>query len=194
MVEQLQDGAIAAGIGAHSNSDAPLARGRLRVTSSRPMDSLFRWIESSALSVWTRESTSLIAYPAILSAHAIGMALAAGVNAAIALRLLGAASEIPMAEMRRYAGVAWIGFAINAVSGMLLLIAYPTKALTNPMFYLKLSLIAVGLALFVAVNRRLEQWTSEARTWIGIALLVSWGSAIVAGRLLAYTYRRLMAG
>src|SRR5262245_7807027 len=58
------------------------------------MDPVFRWIESSALSVWTRESTSLIAYPAILSAHAIGMALAAGVNAAIALRLLGAASEI----------------------------------------------------------------------------------------------------
>jgi len=144
------------------------------------MDSLFRWIESSALSVWTRESASLIAYPAILSAHAIGMALAAGINAAIALRLLGAASEIPAAELRRYAGVAWIGFVINAVSGMLLLIAYPTKALTNPMFYLKLSLIVVGLAVFVAVNRRLEQWTSAARTWIGIALLASWGGAIVA--------------
>ena len=158
------------------------------------MDPVFRWIESSALSVWTRESTSLIAYPAILSAHAIGMALAAGVNAAIALRMLGAAFEIPAVEMRRYAGVAWIGFAINAVSGMLLLIAYPTKALTNPMFYLKLSLIAVGLALFVAVNRRLDQWTSTTQTWIGIALLTSWGGAIVAGRLLAYTYRRLMAG
>jgi hypothetical protein len=44
------------------------------------MDSVFRWVESSALSVWTRESTSLIAYPAILSAHAIGMALAAPGN------------------------------------------------------------------------------------------------------------------
>src|SRR5262249_35998233 len=155
--------------------------GGSRVTSSRPMDSMFRWIESSALSVWTRESTtSLIAYPAILSAHAVGMALAAGINAAIALRLLGAASEIPAVEMRRYAGVAWIGFAINAVSGMLLLIAYPTKALTNPMFYLKLSLIAVGLAVFVAVNRRLERWTSAAQTWIGVALLASWGGAIVA--------------
>ena len=166
----------------------------IRVTSSRPMDPVFRWIESSALSVWTRESTSLLAYPAILSAHAIGMALAVGVNAAIALRLLGAAPGIPEVEMRRYGGVAWIGFAVNAVSGMLLLIAYPTKAMTNPIFYLKLSLVAVGLAVFVAVNKRLEPWTSTAQTWIGIALLVSWGGAIVAGRLLAYTYRRLMAG
>jgi hypothetical protein len=48
------------------------------------MDPFFRWIESTPLSVWTRESTSVLAFPAILSVHAIGMALAAGVNAAIA--------------------------------------------------------------------------------------------------------------
>ena len=158
------------------------------------MDPVFRWIESSALSVWTRESTSIFAYPAILSAHAIGMAMAAGVNAAIALRLLGVAPGIPPAEMRRYAGVAWSGFALNAFSGLLLLVAYPTKALTNPLFYVKLSLIAVGLGLFVAVNKRLERCTAAAERWFAVALLTSWGGAIVAGRLLAYTYRRIMAG
>jgi hypothetical protein len=158
------------------------------------MDPVFRWIESSALSVWTRESTSLVAYPAILSAHAIGMGLVAGVNAAIALRLLGVAPGVPTVEMRRYAGVAWFGFVLNAVSGMMLLIAYPTKALTNPMFYAKMSLVAVGLGLFAAVNKRIEQWTGPAQKRIAVALLVSWGGAIVAGRLLAYTYRRLMAG
>jgi len=160
----------------------------------RPMNPVFRWIESSALSVWTRESTSLLAYPAILSAHAIGMGLVAGVSAAIALHLLGVAPDIPTGEMRRYAVVAWIGFALNAVSGVMLLIAYPTKALTNPLFYLKLSLVAVGLSLFVAVNKRLETTKAAARLWLGISLLASWGGAIIAGRLLAYTYRRLMAG
>lgn len=165
------------------------------------MDAVFRWIESSSLSIWTRESTSLFAYPAILSAHAIGMALAAGVNAAIALRLLGVAPGIPTPEMRRYVGVAWIGFWINAVSGAMLLIAYPTKALTNPVFYMKLSLIVVGLGMFVLVNRRLsgepapvERWTATKQKWIGVALLVSWGGAITAGRLLAYTYRRVLVG
>ena len=164
------------------------------------MDPLFSWIESSSLSVWTRESTSLFAYPAILSAHAIGMALAAGVNAAIALHLLGVAPGIPTRELRRYVGVGWFGFWLNAISGMILLIAYPTKALTNPVFYLKLSLIAVGMGIFVAVNRRARDsrpagaWTSATRRRIGIASLVSWGGAITAGRLLAYTYHRLMAG
>jgi len=165
------------------------------------MYSWFGWIESSSLSVWTRESTSLLAYPAILSAHAIGMGVAAGINAAIALRLLGAAPGIPIGEMRRYAIVVWIGFAINALSGLMLLIAYPTKALTNPVFYLKLSLIAAGMGTFVLLDRalsrdstRADAWSSTARRWIGVASLVSWGGAIVAGRLLAYTYRHIMAG
>ena len=67
------------------------------------MDPVFRWIESSALSVWTRESTSLLAFPAILSAHAIGMALAAGVNAAIALHLLGDEARTLPASADRFA-------------------------------------------------------------------------------------------
>ena len=161
---------------------------------------MFRWIESSALSIWTRESTSLLAYPAILSAHAIGMALAAGVNAAIALCLLGIIPGAPISEMRRYARVVWIGFWINAVSGVMLLVAYPTKALTNPLFYVKLSLIALGLWLFVVVGGRrhgepaVRRWTSAQQKALGVALLVTWGGAITAGRLLAYTYRRLFVG
>jgi hypothetical protein len=164
------------------------------------MNGVFRWIESSALSVWTRESTSLLAYPAILSAHTIGMAFAAGVNVAIALHLLGVAPGIPTAELRRYTGVLWIGFWLNAVSGAMLLIAYPTKAMTNPIFYLKLTLIAIGLGIFSVVTRRLvrepalEGWTPARKKLIGIASIVSWGGAITAGRLLAYTYRHLMAG
>ena len=164
------------------------------------MDATFRWIESSALSVWTRESTSLLAYPAILSAHTIGMAFAAGVNVAIALRLLGVSAGLPIAELRRYSSVLWSGFWVNAASGVMLLIAYPTKAMTNPVFYLKLTLIAIGLAIFAVVTRRLarepalEGWTPARKKLVGVVALVSWGGAITAGRLLAYTYRHLMAG
>jgi len=164
------------------------------------VDALFRWIESSALSVWTRESTSVLAYPAILSAHTIGMAFAAGVNAAIALRLLGVSPGIPLVEMCRYTAVLWIGFWLNAASGVMLLIAYPTKAMTNPIFYVKLTLIAIGMAIFAVVTRQLgrepalEGWTLPKKRFVGIAALVTWGGAITAGRLLAYTYRHLFAG
>jgi hypothetical protein len=163
------------------------------------MDPFLRWIESTPLSVWTRESTSVLAFPAILSAHAIGMALAAGVNAAIALHLLGVGAGIPTRELRRFVGVLWIGFWMNAASGVLLLVAYPTKALTNPVFYVKLLLIATGIGIFVVINRRLfrdsmpgDDWVARPGRFLAVASLVCWAGAITAGRLLAYTHRRLL--
>jgi hypothetical protein len=165
------------------------------------MQSLFAWIESTPLSIWTRESTSVWAFPGILAAHAIGMGLAAGVSVAIALRLFGVVAGGPVAEMRRFAPVLWSGFALNTASGILLLIAYPTKALTNPVFYLKLALIALAMAIFVAIERQLLQEGAPASRWppktwrlLAALSLASWAGAITAGRLLAYTYRHLLAG
>ncbi|HTB12628.1 MAG TPA: hypothetical protein VK752_13695, partial [Bryobacteraceae bacterium] len=109
------------------------------------MHPFFLWLEATPLSTWIRESTSIWAFPAILSLHTIGMGFAAGLNAAVDLRILGFAPAVPLLELRRFLPVMWIGFWVNAVSGVLLLIAYPTKALTNPVFYVKLSFIALAL-------------------------------------------------
>jgi len=148
------------------------------------------WLESTAFSEWVRGSPSLFAFPGILSCHTVGMGLAAGVNAAIAIRILGAAPKVPIGEMRKFLPVMWFGFWLNFVSGIGLLIGYPTKALTNPDFYLKLSLIAAGVWLVGRISERLESFPKGLAT----ASLICWGGAIVSGRLLAYTYRHLMAG
>ena len=148
------------------------------------------WVESTAFSDWVRGAPTVFAFPAILCAHTIGMGLVAGINAAIALRILGVASSVPVAEMRRFLPAMWFGFWLNFFSGIVLLIAYPTKALTNPDFYLKLTLIAGGIWLVGRIRERLE----DLPTKLAVASLVCWGGAIVSGRLLAYTYRHLMAG
>lgn len=160
------------------------------------MIELLARLEATRMSVWLRESTSVMAYPAILSAHAIGMGLAAGINLAIALRLLGAGRAIPPAELRRFVPVMWFGFWLNAASGVALLIAYPTKALTNPVFYLKLSLIAVALGIFTLIRRQVfeaSQKRGPSLRFLAAASLLSWAGAITSGRLLAYTYTRLFA-
>jgi hypothetical protein len=150
------------------------------------MDRFFIWLEATGLSTWVRESPSLFAFPSVLSIHALGMGLVAGLNAAIALRILGVAPGVPFKEMTKFMPVMWFGFWINAISGVLLLIAYPTKALTNPMFYLKLALI--GLAVMSAVKAARK----PSKFWAAMSL-GGWVGAIAAGRLLAYTYTRLMA-
>jgi len=159
------------------------------------VDPFFIWLETSALSVWVRESPSVFAFPIILACHTVGMGFLAGMNAAIALRLLGFAPGVPLAAARRVFPVLWAGFWLNAVSGVVLLIGYPTKALTNPVFYFKLLCVALGLVVQTVIRRRLlEDEQSDVPFWgkmFACASLAVWTAVIFSGRFLAYTYVKL---
>src|ERR1700680_4970124 len=100
-------------------------------------------IEGTGFSTWLRESESPFAFYFILLFHTFGLALLVGANAVVDLRLLGIARAIALASLKRLFRVMWIGFAMNAITGMLLVVAYPTKSLTNPDFYIKLALIGL---------------------------------------------------
>jgi hypothetical protein len=156
-------------------------------------DPFFAWLESSALSVWLVESPSLFAFPGILAIHTVGLGLLAGLNAALDLRLLGVARGIPPPAFMRLLPVMWLGLWANVLSGVALLLAYPTKALTNPVFYLKLGLIAGALGILRALLKAIRSGAAiESRTRMLAAVsLVVWAAAIAAGRLLAYTCTRL---
>jgi hypothetical protein len=161
------------------------------------LNAFLLWLEGTALSTWVRESTSVFAFPAILSVHAIGMGLAVGVNVAFAVRLLGFAPGVPPHELRRFAPIMWLGFWMNAASGVLLFLGYPTKALTNPVFYMKMSLIAVGLWLYVLMYRQLipesRPGLSGPAAFLAWSSLACWAGAVTTGRLLAYTAHRILA-
>jgi hypothetical protein len=167
------------------------------------LNDFFLWLEATAPSTWVRESTSVFAFPTILSAHAIGMGLAVGVNAAVALRLLGFAAGVPPRELLRFAPVMWFGFWLNTASGLVLLLGYPTKAFTNPVFYMKLTLIALGMWLYVVMTRQLaadlnvradlKVRTPRTHRFLGAASLACWAGAVTTGRLLAYTAHRILA-
>ena len=49
----------------------------------------------------------MFAFPGILALHAIGMGFAAGLAAALDLRILGVAPGVPLAEFRRFLPVLW---------------------------------------------------------------------------------------
>lgn len=124
------------------------------------------------------------------------MALLAGSNAALDLRILGLAPRVPLSAMEKFYPVMWFGFMINAVSGVLLLVGYPTKALTNPVFYLKLGCIAIGMVLMSWQRSRVvraEKLPPGRGKMVAALSLLVWAVGIVSGRLLAYTYRYLMA-
>lgn len=157
-----------------------------------------RSIEDSGFSTWLRESESPFAFYFVLLFHTFGLALLVGANTVMDLRILGIAREIPLAPLKRLFRIMWTGFGINAVTGVLLIIAYPTKALTNPVFYIKLTLIAFALWILTLMKDRVfdDASLNEAGMMARGASLAKWSlflwiGAISAGRLLAYTYKYL---
>jgi hypothetical protein len=169
-----------------------------------PIEQGFYWIEHTGLSLWIR-GPSMLAFPTILTVHVLGTAFLAGTSSAIALRIFGVARQVPLALLEKFYPVLWVALTANVISGMLLLIGYPYKAFTNPLFYVKLSLIALAIYLVVKIrnevlrnpqaNSRSENpapWT-RAKILAGLSL-ASWMGAIAAGRFLAYTYTWLLVG
>jgi hypothetical protein len=155
-------------------------------------------IEDTGFSTWLRESESPFAFYFILLFHTFGLALLVGANMIVDLRLLGFARGIPLAPLKRLFGIMWVGFGINAVTGILLVIAYPTKSLTNIDFYVKLALIGFAVWVMQRLKSRVfgeAALSEEAMTARGVTLarwsLFLWFGAITAGRLLAYTYKYL---
>ena len=80
-------------------------------------------LEQTGLATWVRESNSLWAYPTVLTLHTVGLGVLVGANWALDFRLLGVAPRVPLAPLRRLFPLMWFGFWINAVTGVLLLMA-----------------------------------------------------------------------
>jgi hypothetical protein len=158
-------------------------------------------LEQSDFSRWFRESQSFFGYYFVLAFHTIGLSLVVGPNTAIDLRLLGVAREIPLPPLKRLFGLMWAGLAVNAASGVFLVLAYPVKAFTNPFFYVKLALVGVAVWVMHLIEKRVfddASLTEAAMVARGKMLaawsLVLWVSVLTAGRLLAYTCNYLLSG
>ena len=159
------------------------------------------WLEQTSLSVWVRESPSLWAFPFILFLHTLGLAFVGGIAVAVNIWLLAFAREHPFAPLGQLLPVMWTGFTVNLVSGVLLLVAYPAKALTNPVFYVKLALVGFAMGEIewlrkLALADRPASATLERTAGVAAlasAALVAWGGAVFTGRFLAYTHRILLA-
>ncbi|MDO8793499.1 MAG: hypothetical protein Q7J25_02655 [Vicinamibacterales bacterium] len=151
------------------------------------------WVESTGIATWVREANSLWAYPAVITFHSIGLAIMVGLSAMIDLRLIGCAPKLPLAGLRSLNQWIWIGFWVNAVSGLALLVASATTMLVNPLYYAKMGLVAVAMTIVILINKAAfgpsgvtsNEVTPRTRT-LAIASLAVWAVTITVGRLTAY--------
>ena len=146
-------------------------------------------IEQLPFSMWVLQTP----YPTILFLHSIGMALVAGFNAVIDLRILGLSPRIPLKPMERLYPWMWWGFGLNAVTGTCLLMGDATTKLTNPDFGVKMLCVFTGIVILKIMRTKVfadpqldvapVSGTAKGLAWLSLAC---WIGAVTAGRLLAY--------
>ncbi len=152
------------------------------------------WLESAALAVWVRESALL--YPAVETAHILGFVVLVGAAMMFDLRLLGCARTLPVTEAARHL-LRWsrLSLLLVAPTGLMLFMTQATEMWANPVFHVKLLLIALAgfnaLAFHRLSYRTVERWNRQTATPAGakIAAVLSlalWTSVITCGRFLAY--------
>lgn len=155
---------------------------------------IFIALEGSAFAAAIRQSTWM--YMAANVSHILWLTIFASGIAAMDLRMAGMfAATSPGYVLRVTRTIAIVGFFGLAASGFVLFSAEASHVAINPVFQIKVALIALGLvniALFEFVTapkvknlKPLKPLPAHARI-AGVVSLVLWLSVAACGRLIAY--------
>src|SRR5215510_1052121 len=132
------------------------------------MESFFEWLQGLSISNWIATDESIWSFPTIIFFHSVGMGLTAGVMFIVCLRLVGVGQPLPVSSMRMLFRIFWWGFLLNAITGSLLFAAHATITGNQPIYYAKLSLIAVGIILAVPLQKFVTGETSDGIVPVGV--------------------------
>ena len=155
---------------------------------------IFAWLETTPIANAIRDHAWI--YPALETAHYIGLACLVGSIMLIDLRLLGFARKLPLRSVISLVPWVWAGFIINATSGTLIFVYGATNFSGNAAFRLKLVLILLAginaLIFTVAAARSGSTWIDSGRVPMAVKIVATasfllWLSVVTAGRWMAYT-------
>jgi hypothetical protein len=162
--------------------------------------SFLQWLRHTSLATFLSEDPYM-AY-VLLCFHAIGMAAVVGLVWVMALRSFGFPKNLSIDTFRTMATIALWGFAINAVSGVLLFMSKGPLYVQNTEFLIKMGAIllgAIGVFAMLILQRRLaavptEETKSQLPLRIASIIVAAlaatlWLVAIIYGRQIAYTIR-----
>jgi hypothetical protein len=151
-------------------------------------------LAATPLSSAMREGAWL--YPIVEIAHIAGFSVLVGSVVLFDLRVLGCARTLPVAALGRHL-LRWALASLVLVvpAGLLLFSAHPAELAKNPVFVLKLTLIALAglnaLAFHLLPYRSVAGWDRDqaapplARLGAALSILL-WVGVISCGRMLAY--------
>lgn len=160
------------------------------------LSELSKWLAATSLS-HTIQTTGWI-IPALQTVHILCVAVVFSSAVLVDLRiwrLLGRDEPLPDVA-RRFLPTIWPVLLVLLVTGSLLIIGEPRRALLNSTFYLKMALLALAILLTAALQRSIASspnfWDRDLTRRIAgrfaatVSILV-WCGILLAGRWIAYT-------
>jgi hypothetical protein len=159
------------------------------------LDGFCSWLSATPASQAIQSSSWAI--PAVQTAHIVAVAAVVSSMLMVDLRLLGVrASHQSLAGIvGRFLPFVWWPLAVLMLTGAVLIVAEPSRALQNPVFLLKMTLLlfAAAIAFICQWPLRLDvnYWEqSPARRTtarlLALASLPLWVGIVFAGRWIAY--------
>lgn len=153
------------------------------------MKAVIDWLTATSLSQVIQ--TTSWAIPGIQVIHIVCLATLFALALSFSLRIAGRgfAAESLASLATRFVPGMWICLALLLLSGVLLIIAEPFRTITNPVFYLKMGLLAVAIVLTVwlaSMARRPEAKPSALHVAAAALSMLVWAAIMIAGRYIAY--------
>ncbi len=148
-----------------------------------------RWLEATSLSQVIQ--TTSWAIPDIQIVHILCLATLFALALNVSLRVAGRGLllESSRSLARRFVHAMWICLGLLLASGSLLIIAEPSRTITNRVFYIKMSLLVIAIALTLwleAVAHRESEKPTRLHVVAAALSMLIWAGIIVAGRYIAY--------
>lgn len=146
--------------------------------------SILKLIENSALIEWFL--VSMWGFPVFIALHSVGMAFVVGISLIVAIRCSGSFDGISIGVVNKLISIAWLGFALNLLTGLFLILSRISEYLFDVTFLLKMSFViggAIGLRL---LQLNLIDRGQAPNRYIPIFTIVCWFAAVTAGRWIAY--------
>ena len=156
------------------------------------MEEFLLRLQESDFGVWVSSAPTLLAYPTILMLHTVGLAMVVGPAWVLDVRLLGYGARLPIESLRGAFRIMWIGFVINASTGIALFVSEADDKGLKWIFWAKLASIALALIVTSRLRRAVfaggvaSNVAPPNARGLAKASLVLWLAAITAGRLMAY--------
>jgi energy-coupling factor transporter transmembrane protein EcfT len=151
-------------------------------------------LQGNPVSLFIRESSSLLGFPTILTTHTFGYCFIMATSAIVCARMLGFATSIPFKPLRRLFPVMWVGLILTVITGGLLVMAAAEKRVPNPILWFKMILLAVATPMMWKFQMKVFEDPSvtennippSARTMAALQLAL-WILIMISGRLIPYS-------